>query len=152
MADETTNIACQEQLTSCARYISDDFTNEECFLQFVPITALSGKSLASTILNKFSQIEVDVSKMRGQGCEGAAAMSGKPNGAQAHVRDAIPITLYVHCATHSLNLAVSNSCDLSSNRNCMGTITSVYNFFDTPTKRHNVIRKMITTILPTVES
>ena len=141
LADETTDISYQEQLTLCARYISDDFTVEECFLQFVPISDLSGKSLASTILNKFSQI----------GYDGAAAMSGKRNCAQAHIRDVIPTALYVHCAAHSLNLAVSNSCDLLSIRNCMETIASVYNFFNAP-KRHNVLQRTITTILPTAKS
>ena len=48
-------------------------------------------------------------------------MSGRLNGAQAYIRKIIPIALYVHCAAHSLNLAVSNSCDLSPVRNCMGT-------------------------------
>ena len=89
--------------------------------------------------------------MRGQGYDGAAAMSGKLIGAQAHIRDVIPTALYVHCAAHSLNMTVSNSCDLSSIRNCMGTIASVYNFFNAP-KRHNVLRKTVTTILPTAES
>ena len=65
LADVTTDISCQEQLTLCARCISDDFTIKECFLQFVLITDLSGKSLASTTLYKFSQIGDDVSKMRG---------------------------------------------------------------------------------------
>ena len=151
LADETTDISCQEQLSLCTRYLNDDFAIEECFLQFVPITDLSGKNLASTIITKLSQFGINVSKMRGQGYDGAAAMSGKLNGAQAHIREIIPTALYVHCAAHSLNLAVSNSCDLPPIRNCMGTIASVYNFFNAP-KRQNVLRSTITTILPTTES
>ena len=88
--------------------------------------------------------------MRGLGYDGATAMSGKLNGVQAYIKDVIPTALYVHCAEHSLNLAVSNSCDLSSIRNCMGTIASVHNFFNAP-KRHNVLQRTITTILPTAE-
>ena len=83
--------------------------------------------------------------MRGQGYDGATAMSGRVNGTQAYIREIIPTALYVHCATHSLNLAVSNSCDLSPVRNCMGTIASVYNFFNAP-KRQNILRKSINTI------
>ena len=67
LADETTDISCQEQLSLCARYLNDDFVIEECFLQFVPITDLSGKNLASTIITKLSQFGINVSKMRGQG-------------------------------------------------------------------------------------
>ena len=143
LADETTNISCQEQLTLCARYVSDDFAIEECFLQFVPITDLSGKNLSSTILNNLSDIGIDVSKMRGKGYDGATAMSGRLNGAQAYIREIIPTALYVHCAAYSLNLAVSNSCDLWPIRNCMGTIASVYCFFNAP-KRQNIIANLST--------
>ena len=151
LADETTDISCEEQLTLCARYVSDDFAIEESFLQFVPITDLSGKNLASTILNNLSDIGIDVSKMRGQGYDGATAMSGRLNGAQAYIREIIPIALYVHCAAHSLNLAVSNLCDLSPVRNCTGTIASVYNFFNAP-KRQNILRKSINTISSTTKA
>ena len=51
----------------------------------------------------------NVLKMHGQGYDGATAMSGRLNGTQAYIREIIPTALYVHCAAHSLNLAVSNS-------------------------------------------
>ena len=128
MADETTDISCQEQLTLCVRYIGDNLAVEECFLMFVPVSGLSGRSLASTILNALIEIGVDVSKMRGQGYDVAAAMSGKINGAQTNIRGAIPTAFSVLCAAHSLNLALSYSCDLPSIRKCLGTVASVYNF------------------------
>ena len=90
----------------CASYISDDFTIEECFLQFAPISNLSSKSLAPTILNKFSQIGVDVSKMRGQGYDRAAAMSGKLKGALAHIRDVI-LLLYVYTVQRTASIWLS---------------------------------------------
>lgn len=80
--------------------------------------------------------------MRGQGYDGAAAMSGKFNGVQAHIQAIYPKALYVHCAAHSLNLAVSNSCDLPSVRNCLGTIGKLYDFFHTP-KRQSVIKQCL---------
>jgi len=64
LADETTDISCQEQLSLCARFVGDDFSVEEHFLKFVPLTDLSGKELASTVLKNLSQIGIDVSKMR----------------------------------------------------------------------------------------
>ena len=153
LADETTDgdISCQKQLTLCSRYVRDDFAIEESFLQFVLTTDLSGKNLASTILNNLSDIGIDVSKMRCQGYDGATAMSGRLNNAQAYIREIIPKALYVHRTAHSLNLAVSNSCDLSLVCNCMGTIASVYNFFNVP-KRQNILRKSINTISSTTKA
>ena len=45
LADETTDISCQEQLSLCARFVGDDFSVEEYFLKFAPVTDLSGKEL-----------------------------------------------------------------------------------------------------------
>ena len=45
LADETTDISCQEQLSLRARFVGDDFSVEEYFLKFVPVTYLSGKEL-----------------------------------------------------------------------------------------------------------
>ena len=78
-------------------------------------------------------------------------MSERLNGAQAYIRKIIPTALYVHCTAHSLNLAVSNSCDLSPVRNCMETIASVYNFFNA-LKRQNILRKSINTISSTTKA
>jgi len=113
LADETTDISCQEQLSLCARFVGDDFSVEEYFLKFVPVTDLSGKELASTVLKNLSQIGIDVSKMRGQGYDGAAAMSGRLNGVQVHIREVIPTALYVHCAAHSLNLEMCQTLAVS---------------------------------------
>ena len=95
MANETTDISCQEQLSLCARFVGDDFSVEEYFFKFVPVTDLSGKELASTVLKNLLQIGIDVSKMRGQGYDGAAAMSGRLNDAQVHTREVIPTAFYV---------------------------------------------------------
>lgn len=66
-----------------------------------------------------------MSNLRGQGYDGAAAMSGKFNGAQACIQEAHPTAIYVHCASHSLNLALSNATEVSSIRNCFGIVEKV---------------------------
>ena len=95
LAEEKSDIWCQEQLSLCARFVGDDFTVEEYFLKFVPITDLSGKELASTVLKNVSQIGIDISKMRGQGYDGAAAVSGRLNGAHVHIREVILLQPFV---------------------------------------------------------
>lgn len=59
----------------------------------------------------------------------------KFNGAQTHIRTTFPKAIYVHCAAHSLNLAVSTACNIQPIRNCLGIIKKLYIFFNTP-KRH----------------
>lgn len=54
MADETTDVSVSEQLTICVRYLSGTGSNieiNEDFLKFYEISSLTGKDLASSILN-----------------------------------------------------------------------------------------------------
>lgn len=81
--------------------------------------------------------------MVGQGYDGASNMSGKFNGVQAiiHAKFA-PCALYVHCAAHSLNLAISVTSKIPAIRDCLNTIETVYDFFNTP-KRTAILEKTI---------
>lgn len=51
LADETTDVATNEQLSLSARYVDDNDILHEDFLQFVEINSLTGSNLASSILN-----------------------------------------------------------------------------------------------------
>lgn len=54
LADETTDVSVKEQLTICVRYLvgtGKDINIHESFLKFTEITSLTGKDLASSILN-----------------------------------------------------------------------------------------------------
>ena len=65
----------------------------------------------------------------GQGYDGASSMSGIFNGVQKNICDITPHALYVHCAAHSLNLAISKSCNIPEIRNCIGSISTITSFF-----------------------
>lgn len=65
-------------------------------------------------------------------------MSGQYKGVQAIIKKKYPKAIYVHCAAHSLNLAVSTASGIQSIRNCLGVIEKYYVFFNTP-KRQNVL-------------
>jgi len=46
----------------------------------------------------------------GQGCDGAAVMSGMHRGVQKFVRDVAPNAVYVHFYAHRLNLVLVDVC------------------------------------------
>lgn len=75
LSDETSDIAGIEQYSLCARYFKNGQINED-FLMFVPVTDVTGKGLASTLLTSLDLIGIDYNYMMGQGYDGAAAMSG----------------------------------------------------------------------------
>jgi len=65
----------------------------------------------------------------GQGYDGASAMSGLYSGVQKYIRDKIPHVLYNHCTAHSLNLAIGKSCTILEIQNCIGSVSTMINFF-----------------------
>ena len=71
---------------------------------------LSGQSLYRTIKEFLVSFGTDISDFRGQGYDGAGAVSGKNQGLSAHVLRVNPKALYTHCSCHRLNLAVVASC------------------------------------------
>ncbi|KAL4099002.1 hypothetical protein QTP88_023505 [Uroleucon formosanum] len=130
LADETTDISVKEQLALCVRYVVGSDENVfvcERFLKYIEIHSLTGKDIASTIVN---------------GYDGASNMSGRFKGTQKIVRETCPKALYVHCAAHSLNLAVSTSCDIQAIRNSFCLVEKMYCFLNTP-KRKNVLLSVI---------
>jgi hypothetical protein len=145
LADETCDISNVEQISLCIRYV--EFQNEqhkirEDFLQFEPAAALTGESLAANILDSLQRYGLDLNLLRGQGYDGAANMAGIYNGVHKKIQNDYPLAIYVHCASHTLNLAVSRACEVQEIRNCLGVIEKCYVFFNTP-KRQAVLNDVI---------
>lgn len=54
LVDETTDVSVKEQLTLCIRYLSgsgESVCMNESFLKFIEVQSLTGKNLATVILN-----------------------------------------------------------------------------------------------------
>lgn len=151
LADETADISSVEQLSLCVRYLKEYPLNTykicEHFLRFVPVSSTSGEALANEIVKGLQQCNIDISYLRGQGYDGAANMSGVFKGVQTLISKQYKTALYVHCVSHCLNLALSNSSEVQAIRNCVGTIEKVYVFFNTP-KRQLVLQKHVEALLP----
>ena len=65
-----------------------------------------------TLIERLSNWDVDLSKLRGRGYDGDGNMAGKLNGLQAGILRDHPTAVYVHCLTHSINLALMSLLDI----------------------------------------
>lgn len=63
-------------------------------------------TLKTNLWKKLLQYEIDTSKIRGQGYDGASNMRGEWNGLQALVLKHCPYAYYIHCFAHRLQLAL----------------------------------------------
>lgn len=149
LADETTDIARVQQFSLCLRYVDEDISKvREDFLTFVPVHDVSGKALCTTIKDTLRGLGFDLENLRGQGYDGAASMRGHFRGVQAIMKEDYPKALYTHCVSHSLNLCLSDSSKIREMRNMFGTLTEICDFFNSSSKRLDILKKWIYQLKP----
>lgn len=104
----------------------------EHFLQFLAIESTTAENISNNLISFLKLSGVDMQYLCGQGFDVAVSMGGKISVVQTRIREICPAAIYVHCASHSLNLAVSKPCEVTDIRNTMGTIEKCYVFMNTP--------------------
>ena len=80
---------------------------------------------------------------RGQGYDGAAAMSSLRKGVARKILNLNPKGFYSHCASHRLNLCVARCCDISSVSRAIGHAKSIANFFNFSPIRASFLSKRL---------
>jgi hypothetical protein len=78
-------------------------------LGFEIVESQKAVRLQEQIYNSIKEKGLTLEKLRGQGYDGAATMSGVYSGVQTRIKEMQPRAMYVHCASHNLNL-VLNDC------------------------------------------
>ena len=112
------------------RYVDSDCVIREEFLGFLHCDlGLSGKALAETVLGGLIDLGLDIRNCRGQGYDGAAAVSGHINGLSAHICKINNKAIYTHCHSHRLNLVIGASCNIQCVRNVFDQIKEISYFF-----------------------
>ena len=89
-----------------------------------------------------SGIDTNITKLVGQGYDGASSMSGEFRGVQAIVRQSHPVALYVHCAARVLNLTIGKASEVQLIRNSFGVLSQVIVFFRASPKRTTLLERL----------
>ncbi|XP_025207826.1 52 kDa repressor of the inhibitor of the protein kinase-like [Melanaphis sacchari] len=110
--DSTQDITKIDQVSFIFRYTIVDYKEskleiKESFLGFYPLDKHDAEGHVNLIKSVLSTHNLDISKCRGQGYDGASVMSGCFSGVQKRISDIIPNASFVHCAAHNLNLVSS---------------------------------------------
>ena len=132
------------------RFIDSEANIREEFVKFVYLDGTSGQQIADSIKKEIREMGLDMVNCRGQGYDGAGNMSGKYIGAAQLVKNDHPKALYIHCASHRLNLCVSNSCQIPSIIKLFGAIRKASFFFSFP-KRLLFLQKVIREKVPSAK-
>ena len=150
IADEVTDISNKEQLSLVLRYIdpSTSFVREDLVSFIECDTGITGHCIADKIKGALRDYALDLGKLRGQAYDGAGNMAGSVRGTAALITSEYPLALYLHCASHSLNLTVVKSFQVTSVRNMMGVVEKVSKFLDAHPKRQMALEKAIADTQP----
>ena len=129
---DSTDASNKEILSLVLRYVDPDIllVREDSVGFFKCDTRITGCGLANKIIvRSLRSFNLDLSNLRGQVYDGAGNMAGCVNGTATLVTNEYPQALYLHCASHCLNLAVVKSLKVTSVHNMMNVLERVYYFF-----------------------
>ncbi|XP_012832961.1 PREDICTED: zinc finger MYM-type protein 1-like [Erythranthe guttata] len=142
MVDEARDISMKEQMALVVRYVDNSGIVIERFLGVEHVTDTSALTLKATIDDFFSRYGLSVSKLRGQGYDGASNMRGQFNGLKTLILNENPCAYYIHCFAHQLQLALVAVAKKHDHISSLFDFTTrVLNVVGSSCKRRDLLRK-----------
>ena len=107
LADEAQDVSNEEQTPLVLRFVDKNGNICEEFIKFILCDeGVSGAAISKSITTEIRSFGLDMQNCRRQGYDGAGNMAGKYQGTAARIQREYPLALYVHCASHRLNLCI----------------------------------------------
>ena len=129
MADESTDVASQEELSVCARWLEQNKPVEH-FLGVIHAREIHAQAIAGYLTNFLKSKNISLDRMRGLGFDGTNTMSGHRSGVQTRLRAQAPSAVYVHCRCHILQLAALNAgAEHTEVKRVLGTLLTIWKAF-----------------------
>ncbi|KAL7588129.1 hypothetical protein Lser_V15G40243 [Lactuca serriola] len=106
LIDESSDISKQEQMTIVLRYVDQLGIVKERSIGVVHVLDTSSLTLKAAIDSVFTDNNLSMAQVRGQGYNGASNMSGAFNGLKSLILKENSSAHYIHCFAHQLQLVV----------------------------------------------
>ncbi|XP_070669478.1 uncharacterized protein [Malus domestica] len=106
LVDGARDSSTKEQMAVVLRYVNKKGEAIEKFLGVQHLSSTTSSSLEDAIERLFATTNLSMSKLRGQGYDGAINMKGELNGLKTKILNKYPQAFYIHCFAHQLQLAL----------------------------------------------
>ena len=123
------------------RFVDKECDNREEFVRFVKLQRVRAVDIADTIAATIESLGLSLNGLHGQGYVGASTMSDAKAGVQTQIRQQQPKP---HCAGHSFNLAIQNSCSIPCIIYCIDHIKSLTLFIKNSPKSEGLLKAIAT--------
>ena len=105
---------------------------------------IDGKSIAEKIWHVLEKLGHDVYNCQNQGYDGAANMSSEAVRAQRIIKNnRSEKSIYTHCCSHNLALAICTACKLVMIRNALDTVKDTCMMFVRGSKKMSLLRDVV---------
>ena len=137
LTGETNDVAEMTQLSVCIRYVDNVEKEGYRVGEFHWLRACKrqdGSRNKSSHYQRPPQAHLDLGNLLEKGYDGPSSRKGHLGCCAALISMDYPSAIYVHCASHSLNLVLSDACKVDAIRNTIGTIKEMITFIRTTEK------------------
>ncbi|XP_062100351.1 uncharacterized protein LOC133806242 [Humulus lupulus] len=142
LIDESRDVSIKEQMVVMFRYVDKRRCVIEQFISIEHAPNTTAISLKIAIDKLFSKHGLSISKLRGQGYDGASNMSGEFNGLKSIIMKENECAFFFHCFSHQLQLALMG---VAKKHYLIGTfltvLSNVVNVVGASSKRRDILRE-----------
>ncbi|KAM1253096.1 hypothetical protein ACFX2J_041025 [Malus domestica] len=147
LVDESRDKSSKEQMAIVLRFVDKGHVIER-FVGIEHVADTKASSLKLAIDDFFSRHGLSISKLHGQGYDGASNMQGEFNGLKALILNENESAFYVHCFAHQLQLALVAVAKKNSEIGDLFTmVSSVVNIVVASSKRRDILREKHTHVV-----
>ena len=108
LADETADIAKQEQLSISISWVGNGYEINEDIIGLVHVPRTTADTLTAAIKDVLIRCALPLTQCRSQGYDGASNMIGHLRGVATQIKAEEATAISVHCLAHSLNLCLQD--------------------------------------------
>ena len=141
LADESSDISHKEQLALCLRFVDKLGRPCEHFIGVVHVDDTTSLSLKEAIKGLFDSNGLSMTRIRGQGYDGASNMKGDIKGLKTLIMKESPSAYYIHCFAHQLQLVLVAVAKRNTDcKTFFDQVSILLNIVGVSCKRHGMLR------------